>query len=163
MTRRDDPEGGARGLCVHISLSLYVYIYIYMHIYIYIHKGIMYAYTYMHMWIMTRGVLVTSVGTPVWRHVQRRVERASQSPGRNWFGSIRFGSRLFFNNSSIRFGSVRTINFPVSTRFGLRFSGASWLSPVWFGLVPRPVPELNGSVRFASVSHSFLTKRSWTI
>ena len=49
-------------------------------------------------------------------------------------GSARFVSVPdFFNNSSVRFGSVRTIIFPGSTRFGLRLSDASWLGPVRFG------------------------------
>ena len=42
-------------------------------------------------------------------------------------GSVRFVSVpffLFFENSSVRFGSVRTISFPGSTRFGLLFSDA---------------------------------------
>ena len=57
--------------------------------------------------------------------------------------------------------------FPGSTRFGLRFSDASWLGPVRFGSVPRPVPagsriQRFGSVRpvrFGSVSYSFLHVR----
>ena len=71
-------------------------------------------------------------------------------PGRNRFGSIRFGS-VTFEKSSVRFGSVRKHVFPGSMRFGLPFSDASWLGPVRFGLFPHPVPELNGSVRFGSV------------
>ena len=51
-----------------------------------------------------------------------------------------------------------------STRFGLRFSDVSWLGPIRFGSVPRPVPagfEIQRfvSVRFGpygSVSYSFL-------
>ena len=51
-----------------------------------------------------------------------------------------------------RFGSVRMIICPVSTRFGLRFSGASWLGhPVGFGSLPRPVPAGSKIKRFGSV------------
>ena len=60
--------------------------------------------------------------------------------GRNRFGSIRLGSG-FFENRSVRFGSVRKFSFPGSTRFGLRFSDASWLGPVRFG-------SASGSGRF---------------
>ena len=48
-----------------------------------------------------------------------------------------------------RVGSVRKNKFPGSTRFGLRFSDASWLHPIRFGSVPRLVPA--GSGRFGSV------------
>ena len=83
--------------------------------------------------------------------------------GRNRFGSIRFGCGLL-NYSSFRFNSVRNMIFPGSTRFGLRFSDASWLGPVRFGSFPRSVPAVFritrfGSVRlgrFGSVSYSFL-------
>ena len=82
----------------------------------------------------------------------------------NRFGSLRFGSGLF-ENSSVRFGSVRTVIFPASKRFDLRFSDASWLGPVGFGSVPCPVPtgyiiKRFASVRFGrfgSVSYSFLS------
>ena len=82
--------------------------------------------------------------------------------GRNRFGSIRFGSGfLFFENSPVRFGSVRTASFPGSMRFGLSFSDASWLGPVRFGSVPRLV--LNGSVRFGSAgSVRFLAPSCYT-
>ena len=60
-------------------------------------------------------------------------------------------------------GSVRKSIFSGSTRSGLRLSDASWLGPVRFGSVPRPVPASSrirfGSVRFSrfgSVSYSFL-------
>ena len=43
-----------------------------------------------------------------------------------------------------RFGSVRKTIFPGSTRFGLRFSDASWLGSVRFGSV-RPVRFLISS------------------
>ena len=78
-----------------------------------------------------------------------------QSTERNRLGSIRFGSGLL-NNSSVRFGSVRTNIFPGSTRFGLRFSDASWLGPIRFGSFARAEPvgsriERFGSVRLGSV------------
>ena len=46
-------------------------------------------------------------------------------------------------------------------RFGLRFLDASWLGPVRFGSVPRPVPARSrikrfGSVRFGPVRFGFL-------
>ena len=65
-------------------------------------------------------------------------------------GSIRFGSGLF-EHLSVRFGSVRTNMFPGSTRFGLRFSDASWLRPVRFGSFPRPVPAGSEIKRFGLV------------
>ena len=63
------------------------------------------------------------------------------------FGAIRFGSGLF-ENSSVRFGSVRQFMLPGSMRFGLRFSDPSWFGPVRFGSVPRPVPAGSGMKRF---------------
>ena len=57
-------------------------------------------------------------------------------PGRNRFGSIRFGSDFSKIN---RFGSVRKIRFPGSKRIGLRFSDASWLGLDRFGSFPRPI------------------------
>ena len=74
--------------------------------------------------------------------------------GRNRFGTISCGSGLF-ESSSVRFGSVRKIVVPGSTRFGLRFLDALWLGPVRFGSVPRPFPagseiQRVGSVRFGS-------------
>ena len=54
------------------------------------------------------------------------------------FGSVRFGSGLS-EHSSVRFASVRFVICPCSAQFGLRFSDASWLGPVWFGLFPHPV------------------------
>ena len=78
------------------------------------------------------------------------------------FDSFRF--QTFFENLSVRFGSVRIFMISGSTRFGLRFSDTLWLGPVRFGSVPRPVPAGSGikrfgSVRFgrfSSVSHSLL-------
>ena len=54
--------------------------------------------------------------------------------------------------------------FPGSTRFGLRFSDASWLCPIRFGPFLRPVPAGSRIKRFSSVrfgrfgsdSYSFL-------
>ena len=48
----------------------------------------------------------------------------------------------------VRFGSVRKMFFPGPTRFGLRFSDASWLGPVRCGSFPRTVPAGSGMVRF---------------
>ena len=61
---------------------------------------------------------------------------------------------------------MRKIDCPGSTRFGLRFSDASWLGPVRFGSYARPVPpgsriQRCGSFRFGrfgSVSYSFLNE-----
>ena len=75
--------------------------------------------------------------------------------GRNQFGSIRFGSGLF-ENSSVRFGSVRKNRFPGSTRFSLRCSDSLWLGPVRFRVRFRQVPELNGSVRPVRFGFLFL-------
>ena len=62
-------------------------------------------------------------------------------------------------------GSFRKITFPGSTRFGLRFSDASWLGLVRFGSFSPPVPagsRLNGSVRFSSAgSVRFLIPSRW--
>ena len=52
---------------------------------------------------------------------------------------------------TVRFGSVRNLCFPGSTRFGLRFSDTPWIGPVRFGSVPRPVPAGSGIKRFGSV------------
>ena len=81
---------------------------------------------------------------------------------------VRFDSFWFQNFRKVkshRFASVRTIKFPGSARVGLRSSDASWLGPVLFDSVPRPV--LAGSRmhrfgwvrlgRFGSVSYSLLT------
>ena len=54
----------------------------------------------------------------------------------NRFGSVRFGSETLCSGS---------------TQFGLLFSDASWLGPVRFGSVPRPVPAGSGIKRFGSV------------
>ena len=72
------------------------------------------------------------------------------------FGSVRFRT---FNKYSVWFSSA--IHFSGSMRFGLRFSDASWLGPVRFGTVPRPVPTGSGihrfgSIRFGSVRFGFL-------
>ena len=64
----------------------------------------------------------------------------------------------------VRFGSVRKIRFPGSTRFGLRFSDTLWLGPVRFSSASGFGRFQNqtfrfGSVRFCrfgSVSYSFL-------
>ena len=62
---------------------------------------------------------------------------------------VRFASVPDFSKIN-RFGSVRFGNFkfPGSTPFGLHFSDASWLGSVRFRVRFRPIPELNGSVRF---------------
>ena len=70
-------------------------------------------------------------------------------------GSVRFVSVPDFSSNisrfvSVRFGSVRKIMFSGSTRFGLRFSDASWLDPVRFDSVPRPVPAGSRIKRFGS-------------
>ena len=83
--------------------------------------------------------------------------------GRNRFDSIHFGSDSLVRFASLRFASEQN-NLPGSTRSGMRFSDVSWLAPVRFGSVPRPVPagfEISrfGLVRFGwfgPVSHSFL-------
>ena len=63
-------------------------------------------------------------------------------------GSVRFGSGLF-EKSSVRFGSANHLSG--STRFGLRFLNVSWLGPVRFGSVPRPVPAVSRIKWFGSV------------
>ena len=74
--------------------------------------------------------------------------RHNHITGRNRFGSIRFGSGLL-GNLSVRFGSENNISR--FDGFSLRFSDASWLGPVRFGSVPRPVPAGSGMKRFGSV------------
>ena len=86
--------------------------------------------------------------------------------GRNRFGSTRFGSGLF-ENSSVRlvsvpdfskihrFDSVRFGQFIFPDRRGSACVFRTRSGSVWFGSVQcrvrfRPVPELNGSVRFGS-------------
>ena len=66
---------------------------------------------------------------------------------RNRFGSIRFGSGLF-EKSSVRFPSVRTIKFPGSACVCRSRRGSVRFGSVRFRSRFRPVPELNGSVRF---------------
>ena len=141
-------------------------VYIYIYIYIYIH-------THIYCNIAALGSL-----HPRDRSAHRNsddVERFLQEGT----GSVRFVSVPDFSKihrfGSVRFGSENI--FPGSTRFGLRFSDASWLGPVRFGSVPCPVPassriKLFGSVRFGSVrfgsvrfcrlgplSNSFLIRR----
>ena len=77
-------------------------------------------------------------------------QRLAQKAGRNRFDSIRSGSVLF-EYSWVRFGSVRKIIVPGSTRFGLRFTDASRLGPVRFGSFLCPVPSGSGMKRFGSV------------
>ena len=57
------------------------------------------------------------------------------------FGSVRFGP--------VRSGSVRTIDCPGSTRFGLRFSDASWLGPESPRMSSRGVPARSDARRAA--------------
>ena len=65
---------------------------------------------------------------------------------------MRFASAPdLFESSSVRFGSVRKMMFPGSTRFGFRFPDASWLGPVRFGSVQRPVLAGSRIERFGSV------------
>ena len=52
---------------------------------------------------------------------------------------------------TVRFGLVRNLFVPGSTRRGLRFWDTPWLGPVQFGSVPRPVPAGSGIKRFGSV------------
>ena len=100
------------------------------------------------------------------------------TPGSSVLLNIHKYSRVIINiirfssgNSSVRFGSVRKIHFPVRRGSGLRFSDASWLGLVRFGSFPRPVPvgsrfKRFGSVRFGrfgSVSYSFLSGEKDTI
>ena len=85
---------------------------------------------------------------------------------RNRFGSIRFGS-VIFENSSVRFGTVRNLCFPVWR--GSACTSRMRRGSVRFGSVPRPVPVPAGSEitrfgsvrfgRFGSVSYSFLINR----
>ena len=70
--------------------------------------------------------------------------------GRNRFGSNRFGSGLS-GNSSVRFCSVWTMNYPGSTRFGLRSLNASWFGPFRFGSVLRLVQAGSEIKRFGLV------------
>ena len=52
---------------------------------------------------------------------------------------------------SVLLGSDNNKVLPGSTRFGLRFSDASWLGPVRFGSVPRPIPAGSRIKRFGLV------------
>ena len=78
--------------------------------------------------------------------------------GRHWFGSIRFGS-VIFDISSVRFGKIC---FPVRRGSACVFRtrrGSVRFGSVRFRVRFRPVPKLNGSVRFGrfgSVAYSFL-------
>ena len=74
--------------------------------------------------------------TLVWRAARKNIFQEGT-------GSVRFGSVPDVSLTiigSVQFGSE--IRFPGSTRFGLRFRGAWWLGPIWFGSVPRPVPDI---------------------
>ena len=68
------------------------------------------------------------------------------------FDSFRFRTFLKLIGS-VRFGLVRKIMFSGSTRLGPPFLDASWLGPVRFGSVLRPVPAGSriSTVRFGSV------------
>ena len=79
----------------------------------------------------------------------RRPPKKWQAP--EGTGLVRFVSVPDFSSRINRFGSVRTKTIPGSTRFGLRFSDASWLGPIRFGSVPRPVPAGSRINRFGSV------------
>ena len=74
--------------------------------------------------------------------------------GRTRFGSIRFGSRLFRKLiGSVRFGSEMYLSRFDEVRPALfgRVVARSGSVPVRFRVRFRPVPELNGSVRFGAV------------
>ena len=83
--------------------TVYIYIYVYMHVYIYI---------YIYIYIQYSMTIFDTID-------------CSNCP-KTYFGKepVQF--------DSVRFGSVRTIIYPASMRFGLRFSEASWLGPVRF-------------------------------
>ena len=139
---------------------MYIYIYIYLskHIYIYI-----YVYTYNDSTCRMKRVCKVKEASVHWsaaRNEQRfsssgwKAEQllinrwlrvfvglaVSCANGKNRKEPVR--SDLFrfrtLMKSSFRLGSVRTIIFPASKRFGLVFSDASWLGPVRFPSV-RPV------------------------
>ena len=84
-----------------------------------------------------------------------------QGGGAGTLGAGRGSGFPNFSNFSFRFrtfrvfvGSVRfglAIVAPGSTRFGLRFSYASWFGPVRFDSVLRPVPAGSEMKRFASL------------
>ena len=119
-----------------------------------------------------------AVGVSVWACLDERIPRgaslsliAFSRPGlqprcrksHEGTGSVRFVSvPNFFDNSSVRFGSVWKIKIPFRRSSACVFSEASWLGPVRFSFRVRfrPVPELNGSVRFGSAGpvwiHSLL-------
>ena len=65
-------------------------------------------------------------------------------------GSVRFVSVPDFSTIH-RLGSVRTIICSGSTRFGPRFSDASWVGPVRFGSFRRLVLAGSRITRFGSV------------
>ena len=147
-------------ICIYICMY-YIYTHVYIHIYIYIlcrcvymYICIVYTYIYIYIRIHIWGFYFVRVMKFHSRSLGllSRCECIMLIAGRNRFGSV----PDFFENSSVRFGSVRfgsvrTIQFPGSTRFGLCFSDSSWLGPVRFGSVPRPVPAGSEIKRFGSV------------
>ena len=147
-------------MCIYMHIYIYMYVCIYIYIYIYIHYM-----SYIYIYVLRSRL--RRLGLPA-----RPTRRGpGPSPGRDertgvfsecqeGAGSVRFVSVPDFSKI-VRFGSVWKLYFPGSTRFGLRFSDASWLGPVRFGSFPRPVPAgsriqrfgSNRSVRFGSVSN----------
>ena len=129
-------------LCIHI------YIYIYAKIYTHTSSGSFIVF------LIFRGLSPSALKyDTLWPDrpllEDARAALASFS-GRNWSGSIRFGS-VIFEKSSFRFGSVWQFYVYGSMRFGLRFLNALWLGPVRFGSFPRPVPAGSRIKRFGSV------------
>ena len=146
-------------ICMYVCMYVCIYIYIYIYnIHTYTHCIICMYYKYAYMHACMHTSIRAYVHTCIHAYVIVILWWTTQAES-HLLQYLKLEALNIY-----RFGSVRKHIFPGSTRFGLRFSDASWLGPVRSGSLPRPVPagsRINrfGSVRFGrfgSVSYSVL-------
>ena len=117
-----------------MCISLYIYIYIYTYTYLHIYRKEPVRFDLFRFRNFLNIIVSIRFGLAMSVERLRRVAKAllvyffheTMSLYQEGTGSVRFGSGLF-ENASLRFGSVR------------------------FRVLFRPVPKLNGSIRFDSV------------